>query len=200
MTRQKTASGTVRWALLTSLGIAGVVLGHALGYWVTYPDPHVRAAAEAASGHGYWDLAVAVAAVGGIVALLGQTSLGAITAGSARDEARPRASAVFLRLAIVQLAVFVALESGERLAGGIGAPWGELVFWWGTLIQVAVAWLGALALSGAEEVGSRLAGRRAAPRTPAPLRIFTPHVGRVPRPGWARVQLARAPPFVLRST
>lgn len=200
MTRPETASQPLRWALLTSLGIAGVALGHSLGYWAAYPDPHVRAAVEAASGHGYRGLAVAIAAVGGIAALVGQTSLGVLRGGGVRDRARPGAVAVFLRLGILQLALFVALESGERLAAGAGAPWGEAVFWWGALIQVAVAWLGAVALSGAERLGSRLARRLAAPRRAGGARVLTGPAGHVRTLGWARVGPARAPPFVLRST
>ena len=177
VSRPRTGLPATLWALLAALGIAGVVLGHAIGYWLAHPHAHGRHLVLAASGHGYWALAIPLAILGAVIALLGQAALGAFRGGTPpSSSARPTVVGVFVRLSAVQIGIFVALELGERLVGGAGMPWAEVAFWLGLPIQVLVAGTGAVALRGAEEVGTRLARAHRYPK---------------PRRGRARLLLAR---------
>ena len=58
------------------MGSLGALGGHAIGYWAAHPLAHERDAVLEASGHGYMDMAIAVALVAGLMALLGQFAMG----------------------------------------------------------------------------------------------------------------------------
>src|SRR5436309_5127539 len=60
--------GTPRLVLALA-GVTGVVLAHVVAYGLAYPDGAQRAAALHATGHGYWPLAVAMAALSMLAAL-----------------------------------------------------------------------------------------------------------------------------------
>ena len=113
--------------------VAGVVLAHSVGALLAFSDGHQRAEHLAATGHGYWPAAVWVALAAGAVAV-------AWTAVGGARGARP-STPRFAALARGQIAVFVALEVGERLVAGV--PLADLhhgvAFPLGVLLQVATA-------------------------------------------------------------
>ncbi len=133
---------------LAGVALSGVVLGHWLTYLFAIPEPHVRAEILAASGHSYWLLAIKCAVV------LGLTALGTVflrhLGGALRREHRgpERFSSVVVRLSVLQVVAFMAMEIAERLAAG--APVAEMfqhhLLFLGLAVQVLVAFAGALVL------------------------------------------------------
>ena len=129
---------------------AGVILGHWLAYLLAVPQAEERAQVLAASGHGYWLIAVKLAVV------LGLASLGAVVAGrlSARlhGEAAPRESLLGLAvpLAATQVVAFAAMEVVERLLAGVSVAgmFQNHVVFFGIAVQVVLALAGALVLLG----------------------------------------------------
>jgi hypothetical protein len=127
---------------LGGLAVAGAIAGHALTYAAAVPSRDARDAFLAQSGHAYWPVAVAAAAVAGLAATV------AFVARSMRAEDRPGAAGLVVRLAVAQVLLFCAVEVAERISAGralatLGAH-NLLVI--GILVQVGVAALVALAL------------------------------------------------------
>jgi hypothetical protein len=146
---------------LAGAAVAGAVVGHALTYLLTVPDPRARARVLAETGHGYWAAAVAAAAVLGAAAA-GATILGHLRLGlrGQRPARRtlPRLARLAGALAGLQVAIYTVQEVVERLAAH--APLGELLrhrLLAGVLVQLVVAaavgallgWLG----RAAQQVG-----------------------------------------------
>ncbi len=131
-----------------AVAAVGVIVGHWIAYSLVYPGPRVRQAILAASGHGYWHLAVELAVV------LGVSALGTVVFRlfGDRDADEPsRSSAVVglaQRLIVLQLVAFAAMELVERAAAG--APVGDMffhsLFVVGLSVQVLVAVAGAFVL------------------------------------------------------
>jgi hypothetical protein len=138
----------IRGLPLAGMAVVGVVVGHWLAYLLAVPDPHLRSEILAQSGHAYWILAIKAATV------LGFASLGAVLvrhlAGRIRGEplAADRPVALAVRLALVQVTAFVAMEIAERLAVGdpLAQMLGHHIFMFGLVLQVVVACIGALVL------------------------------------------------------
>lgn len=150
------AAPRARW--LAPLIAAGVLAGHALTYAIVRPDAHERAAALAASGHGYLDRIALPLAVIAIVAL---------AAAGVRGLAAPsRVPTLLARCVGAQVGLFGAMEVVERWLAG--APLADLlhgdVLLVGLVVQIVLgaglAWL----LRRLFALGAELAGAR--PVTP----------------------------------
>lgn len=116
---------------------AGVALGHVGAYQLVYRDHGVRHAALA--DHHYFQSFAVAAAVCGVVALLRAV-------GGERGRRTGRLPVGVLT--VTQMAVFAALEVGERLLAGRGLPSAvsEPAVWVGLAVQVGVAGLLAAAV------------------------------------------------------
>jgi hypothetical protein len=166
---------------LAGAAVAGAAVAHTLIYLVEVPDTRARAAVLAATGHGYWSVAVAAAIVLGLVAA-GATVARHFRhgAGAAVPPVAPdRIDQLGFRLALLQSAIFVVQEAIERLAAG--APLGALaapssLLLTGIAVQVLVALGVASVLAGlgraAEAVGRAL--RAAGPPTTSALLVHRP--------------------------
>jgi hypothetical protein len=130
---------------LAGVAAAGVALGHWLTYMAALPQARLRAQVLAATGHGYWLLAVKGAVVLGLAGL-GAIAIRHLTSDHQGHGTTERLSRLGLHLAAVQVTVFAMLEITERLA--VGAPLGELfhehIFVFGLALQVLIAAAGAL--------------------------------------------------------
>jgi hypothetical protein len=101
-----------RWrreAHYATLVVVGAWLGHELGYLIAHSDPILRAASL--GGHGYLDMARA------LLAPLGALALARLAVVKSR-EANLRSLPKPLRLASMQVAVFLAVEVLERIPHG----------------------------------------------------------------------------------
>jgi hypothetical protein len=179
--------------------VAGVVLAHVVDYTVVFPHPAERGHQLLASGHGYWPAAVAVALVGGTLAV-GLTIARGGRRGLLGRWAVPDdgPTAVRLaRLAALQLGLFTAMELAEHAAAGL--PPSELVhrpeLVVGLAVQLVVAAGTLLALKGLEALAERVAARwrvtGAHERRPQ-LRPQRPRAR--PRPAPASASRPRGPP------
>ena len=54
---------------LTGVAVAGAVVGHMVAYVLAVPEPTVRVALLGATGHAYWNAAIAAASVLGLASL-----------------------------------------------------------------------------------------------------------------------------------
>jgi hypothetical protein len=100
-----------RKLLLAGFAAIGLVITHELAFMLAIPDPHDRLELLAATGHGYWNLAV--------IACFGLFAWGCISYLATHKRSGPQSRAAFAgvwaRLAIAQVAGFAALETVERL-------------------------------------------------------------------------------------
>ena len=148
-----------------SVAAAGVLAGHWLTYLVTVPDAHARAAALAATGHGYLSL------VGELVTVLAALSIAAAFVGALVDAgAGPRPGrALALRLLAIQVAAFCSMEVLERVMAGspVGALARSSVLPVGVAANVGVAMLGAIVLRWILRTADRVA--EAATGSAAPI-------------------------------
>ena len=100
-----------RRLLLAGFAAIGLVATHELAFMLAMPDPHDRLELLAATGHGYWNLAV--------IACFGLFVWGCISYLATRRRTVPRPRTAFVglwaRLAFAQVAGFAALETVERL-------------------------------------------------------------------------------------
>jgi hypothetical protein len=143
---------------LAGMAVVGVVLGHWLGYLLAVPDPHLRAEILVQTGHGYWMLAIKAAVVLGF-ASLGTVlirHLSGLEGGERPAEDSPAALA--LRLALLQLSAFVAMETIERLivGGSVAEMFQHHIFLLGVALQLGVACIGALVLLWFGRVAQRV--------------------------------------------
>jgi hypothetical protein len=150
---------------VAGVALAGVLAGHAVTYLLlTLGSP---AALLASTGHGYLDAAARVglaAAILGVLALFAdrlRTVLGGGAAGIPVD-----AHGLYLRLASVQVGLFVFQEIGERWASGAPVP-GVLdhgLLGIGVVLQLILAALGARflrwVLRAADRIGRTLRADR----------------------------------------
>lgn len=182
---------------LAAAAVAAAVAGHALTYLFTVPAAQARALLLAESGHGYWPTAVAAAVVLGLLALVSTTTRHFLRgfrrpARPERALARPeRLEWLALRLALLQISIYVVQEVVERLAAGapVAGVLHDGVLVVGILVQILVACGVALALAllghAAEAAGralarliARAARGPAVAHRPAPrLRAASRHVG-----------------------
>jgi hypothetical protein len=157
---------TAGWAVI------GLLLGHVAAYDLVFPDAHVHDAALAESGHAWleWLQPSLLIAIGLVVV----ATLLTVRAGGPREVR-------FRRLAMIQVAAFVAVELGERVIAGYSPLdlWHALVdhgLWLilavGVAAQALTAWLGSAASKGIA----------AATRTTRTDRLATRRVPRVAIP------------------
>jgi hypothetical protein len=169
---------------LGGVAAAGVILGHWLSYRLAVPDGGMRHHVLAETGHSYWLLAVRAAI------LLGLVGAGLI-AGRQIRTARPYRAAVeryvdaALRLAVLQVSGFAAMEVAERAVSGapIGGMFVHHLFLLGVAVQVLVACAGGLAVVALSRAGRRI-GLALRPRHPMvrARALAIPHRVAPPRP------------------
>jgi len=140
---------------VAGLAAGGVVAGHALGYALAQPDPALRAAHLAATGHASFGLLACVATAAALLAV-GRV---AWRAAAGRGDRSP----AFGHLAGVQVLAFALVEVAERGFSAAAAARDPAVLI-GLLLQVLVAVLLARLVGGVARV-ARLLARR--PRRPA---------------------------------
>jgi hypothetical protein len=147
-----------RLATLATMGSLGAVGGHVLGYWVAHPHAHERDAVLEASGHGYMEMAIAVALVAGLMALLGQFALGLLDRGSAEGRGAGGRWRTWATLALVQTLVFLSVEVAERMLNGLSglAVIDEPAFWLGLPLQAVIAACGVFLLTLARKAGAAI--------------------------------------------
>lgn len=160
---------------LLALTVAGVVAGHFLAYILDPEQGHA-----AAAHHRYWPIATVIAVAAGLAGtlwlLVPHVRQGGIP--------RPRVIPVAMRLAVLQVGLFLGIEVMERaVSGGEAAAFlGTSLAWIGAAMQVAVAVAVAVmarALAGvAEALGVSVGARRSASPTPR----LRPVQGRALRP------------------
>lgn len=189
VTPRTLASDMSRRISLGLLAIAGVLVGHALGYLVAYPDDAERAMAGA--GHGY---------LGPVAAVVAPFGLAAVLAIAVRTVRRLAAAPSLWQLAGVQVLVFAAQEVLERIPGP-GQPVDvitERAVWFGLVAQLLVAWL-SLRLVGLTARVVRAVARAPRPRLVAsPPRVACLRSARVPvHPALGRLPRRRGPPALL---
>ncbi len=158
---------------LAGAATGGVIAGHWLSYLLAIRETRLREQILSTSGHGYWLGAVKIAVV---VALVGLGSV-AIRHLSGRERSDApfgeRMSSLTVRLAVLQLIGFTAMEVAERIAFGapVGAMFLHHLYLLGLAVQIVVAAAGALVLMWfartAERVRSAVLGGRRCPGTTA---------------------------------
>jgi hypothetical protein len=152
---------------IAGVAFAGVVAGHSLAYLAALPGGVQRDNYLVQTGHSYWHNALVVAL------LLEVVGLGVVALRSFRAGVRGMLPIRFggrqlaIRLALIQVGAFCALEAGERLVSGTGVSgmFAHHLFVLGIAIQLLVAVAGALLLRWlartAQALGSALRGRQA---------------------------------------
>jgi hypothetical protein len=194
--------GRVRWIILVQAAAAGLIAGHFLDYWIVAPDGRHRSALLDVTGHGYLNTAATLAVFFAISAVVASIGAGA-TRRDPDPEQRSGWRATAARLAALQGASFLMVESVERVAAG-AAPsgFGVRLLVVGLLVQAGVAALTALALTLLERTGAAvsalLAGRFAARRVPLVLGSEPERVTLRDRIAEGSLQ-SRAPPVLLDS-
>jgi hypothetical protein len=182
-------------ARLLVVAAAGIVVAHAADYALAFPDPARRGRVLAATGHGYWPIAVVVAVVCGVIGL-------AVTARRGWRGIRSHSSVLgtATRLAAGQVLLFAVLETVERLAVA-AHPVAHLTsgqFALGVLVQIAVAVVAAVLLRAVERGASRLASAVRRPGRPksAPQH-WLPRTDEAVVRWWGVAGDARGPPLAL---
>lgn len=198
------SSGRVRRLVLVLAAVAGVVAAHGLEYTAAHVDPVGRSHHLHVTGHGYWPGAVRVAIAAAVLAM-------GVAAGSGIRRALDRSEATAGRggppspalrlapLALVQVALFGAIEITERVVAGadlaelVQTPW----FAAGVALQVVVAAVAVVVLrligAGVERILAH--GRR--PRLRREPAVRPVGASRVPGVVVARASGCRGPPVVL---
>ncbi|MCU1448090.1 MAG: hypothetical protein JWP02_260 [Acidimicrobiales bacterium] len=161
----------LRRLLLLGAAVTGVVAAHAADYALSFPDPARRSHELAASGHGYWPVALALAVAAGVGAACIAVRRGL---GGSSVPARLGIGT----LATAQVALFVVVECVERLGAGVDprpflhSP--QLAL--GIVLQVAVAGAAVVVLRFVERGTRTIAGVLRQARLPR----------RAATPVWAR--------------
>jgi hypothetical protein len=173
-------------------GVTGVVLAHAGAYLLAFPSADRRADALQTSGHGYWDHAVVLAVVAGVL-IVAQAAVRGLRRSQA--EAGAESGGFGRRLVLLagwQVALFTGMEVIERIVAGV-AP-GTLLdtpsFALGVLLQLAVAATLLLLLGGFENLVAEVARR--VRYTPAAGR--RPPLWRLPEFAFSSRRFSPAPP------
>jgi hypothetical protein len=117
-------------ALAAGLSAGGLVVGHALGYLLAEPDPALRDAHLAATGHGGFGLLAGC----GLLAAVLAAAWSAARASAGTPARLPGTPA----LATVQVAAFAAIEVVERGFSPSAAA-SDRAVWIGLALQVLVA-------------------------------------------------------------
>jgi hypothetical protein len=135
-------------AWMAGVAFAGVVAGHSLTYLAALPGSNERGAYLAATGHSYWRNALVLALLLEVLGL-GVVAMRGFRAGLRGtlpiEHSGPQLA---MRLAVIQVGAFGALEAGERLVSGaaVAGMFSHHLFVLGIAIQLLVAVAGALLL------------------------------------------------------
>lgn len=187
-----------RFGILAASAIAGLIGSHALDYTLLIRSNSVRRAVLRATGHGYLQTVIAVAIAAGVLA--GAASmLAGYHRGRSNTGAKPGFSDWLRSLGLVQTGGFLLMEFGERLAAGSPVHrYLDLTIYFGLLLQILVAALGAALLvlfdHAGEQIGRARHRRDRLPR-PSRSRSSPPTVTLVGR-RYARPGLVRGPPIL----
>src|SRR5437588_5734953 len=126
--------------LLAPVAVAGVVLGHSIGYVAAQPNARARAGLLRLTGHVYWNAAVAMALVAAVWALASH----AVAEFRTHGRTAPATESLWhagARLALLQVGAFTVMEAAERST--VHAPVSSMfvhhLFFVGVAVQVAVA-------------------------------------------------------------
>jgi hypothetical protein len=139
------------WKAIPAAALAGSQLGHLLVYALRLGPEGLTASGSGA--HGYFPaLATAIAGIAGgtflgALVVLGAARILAARGAGARVFERPPALDLLAVLFATQLSVFAGQETAEALLTGRAAPTAADLLLWGTLGQLPIAALAALALS-----------------------------------------------------
>ena len=186
--------------LIGGLAATGVVAAHLIAYLVAVPDPHHRAAVLESTGHGNWSL-ISSLALGALVA--GLLRFVVRSFGSDEGSGGLSQGQIALRLASLQVFGFIALEMVERVGSG-HLSFGLVVepaILIGTILQIAIACLGAfLLILFTRVIHGILSRRRALPRDRDASRPFALFDFIAPRLALGTGgRTLRGPPSLLRS-
>jgi hypothetical protein len=178
---------------LAALAALAVVLGHQLVYRLAVPSEAERAALLARTGHAYLPTAAHLALLAGLAAIGGLFLRSVLR----RDSATPTRSTTFLRLATVQVGIFLFMEFGERAA--VGAPirgvMAHGLLGLGIASQLLLAFAGAWLVSLLQRAGAVAAELIAfAPRLRPALAVPIPSAPTVPSERHRGPASTRAPP------
>jgi hypothetical protein len=169
------------WPAALALAVFGSQAGHLLAYQLRFgaAAQHV----QSTGAHGYFPLLAKTSlGVVGAVLVAGLLLIGlarALTRRPSRAGAGPSYVGLLAVLFTVQLACFVGQEVGEALLAGAPADSAPHLLLWGTLGQLPVAALAAVALgwlgrryeSAVSDIRAVLSAR---PSSPAPLAVAIP--------------------------
>lgn len=133
---------------LFSMALPGVVAGHALVYFLALGGGHAQEAILEETGHGYWPGAVAAAVVLGLWSAVALFARHFLCRRAGVGPAGQRMLPLLLRLILLQTAMFISLEVGERMAAGSSLEhlFHQHVLTLGVLVQFVVALAVALIL------------------------------------------------------
>jgi hypothetical protein len=137
---------------LAVAGMAGVgiLLAHWLAYLVAVPNAALRAAVLTHTGHAYWGVAVKGASAFALVAV---AAMMARIAGWSLPGDGLRFGRLALRLSVLQVGLFAAMELAERIAAHVPVTTDlGMTFALGIGLQLVVALAGALLLVWLERV------------------------------------------------
>lgn len=157
---------------MAGVAFAGVVAGHTLTYFAAIRGGNDRAAYLAATGHSYWRNALVLALLLEVLGL-GVVAMRGFRAGLRGtlpiEHSGPQLA---MRLAVIQVGAFGALEAGERMVSGAGVSgmFAHHLFVLGVAIQLLVAVAGALLLRWLARAAEALG---IAFRAPAPPRALS---------------------------
>ena len=169
-----TRTGLLSSVLAAGWAAAGLLGGHLLTYRILFPDAHRHDAVLAESGHA-WTALLAPALLIGLVVAIAAGLLG-------RGRAGERRVVRFGLLALLQVALFLTLEIGERVAAGmtlrtvpheLAAHHLGAILAVGVAIQLLAAWLGSALSRAVARVAERL-GRPAPYGRLRPLPLSLP--------------------------
>jgi hypothetical protein len=159
---------------LAATAAAGVLAGHFVGYRLVFTGSPQRHAALVETGHGYFPLAIRVAAMLAVVAGAASLARGYARARENGD-AIPAPRATAFHLAVLQVFAFVGLEFVERIVTGV--PFHHFllpVLIVGAVAQIVIAAGGAALIAALYRVGAAIAGSFAPDEAAAVSPIWRP--------------------------
>jgi hypothetical protein len=133
----------------------GLTIGHAVSYLIAIPDPVRREHVLERTGHGYLHIAGDFAVILAIAAVV-TAALRALNEG---PDAPSSTARLVWRVGAVQVAAFVAMEVGERVASqaSLAEHLTDRILGIGILVQLIVAFVSVLVLRWIAIATARLA-------------------------------------------
>jgi hypothetical protein len=189
-----------RMLIVLGASAAGLFGGHVADYRLVVAPEHQHALLLQ-TGHGYLPYAIVASAIMAVVAVLAAGRMGFLR-GRGRDGVALRPGHLAVRLGVLQMASFVALELVERLVAGSGVEHlrGPLL-WLGLPLQALAAVVAAALLTLVQWLGREAARVLARRRPPAGSRRVTLVLplpdGPVLQDPFLRLRRPRGPPQVV---